>query len=122
MKLYAARFIQSISQADIQRECGIYQPVLSLFENSGIDNLRDEHKKKIETYLKMRVDWDTGKESDPLSREELKDLRYFVACIKKGNGEKKTFKWLGSFDTARKAYVEAKKIIDRSLIQSLCLK
>ena len=96
MKLYAARYIQNISQADIQRECGVYQPVLSLYENSGIDNLKEADKLKIQRYLNMRINWDT-KEQDPLSREELRDFREFVKLIREDNGTGKTFKWLESF-------------------------
>ncbi len=115
MKLYAARFIQSISQADIQRECGVYQPVLSLFENSGIDNLKEADKLKIQRYLNMRINWDT-KEQDPLSRDELKDFREFVTWIKKDNGEAKTFKWLESFASTREAFMAAKKVINNSRV------
>ncbi len=115
MKLYAARFIQSISQADIQRECGVYQPVLSLFENSGIDNLKEADKLKIQRYLNMRINWDT-KEQDPLSREELRDFREFVKLIREDNGTGKTFKWLESFASTREAFMAAKKVINNSRV------
>ncbi len=115
MKLYAARFIQSISQADIQRECGVYQPVLSLFESSEIDNLKEADKLKIQRYLNMRINWDT-KEQDSLSRDELKDFRQFVKLIREDNGTGKTFKWLESFASTREAFVAAKKVIDNSRV------
>jgi hypothetical protein len=115
MKLYAARYIQNISQVDIQRECGVYQPVLSLFENSGIDNLKEADKLKIQRYLNMRINWDT-KEQDPLSREELRDFREFVKLIREDNGTEKTFKWLQSFASTREAFVAAKKVIDNSRV------
>ncbi len=115
MKLYAARHIQNISQADIQRECGVYQPVLSLFENSEIDNLKEADKLKIQRYLNMRINWDT-KEQDSLSRDELKDFRQFVKLIREDNGTGKTFKWLESFASTREAFVAAKKVIDNSRV------
>jgi hypothetical protein len=115
MKLYAARYIQNISQVDIQRECGVYQPVLSLFENSGIDNLKEADKLKIQRYLNMRINWDT-KEQDPLSREELRDFREFVKLIREDNGTGKTFKWLESFASTREAFMAAKKVIDNSRV------
>jgi hypothetical protein len=115
MKLYAARFIQSISQADIQRECGVYQPVLSLFENSGIDNLKEADKLKIQRYLNMRINWDT-KEQDPLNREELRDFRQFIKWIREDNGKAKTFKWLESFASTREAFMAAKKVINNSRV------
>ncbi len=115
MKLYAARHIQNISQADIQRECGVYQPVLSLFENSEIDNLKEADKLKIQRYLNMRINWDT-KEQDSLSRDELKDFRQFVKLIREDNGTGKTFKWLESFASTREAFEAAKKVIDNSRV------
>ena len=115
MKLYAARHIQNISQVDIQRECGVYQPVLSLFEKSEIDNLKEADKLKIQRYLNMRINWDT-KEQDPLSRDELKDFRQFVKLIREDNGTGKTFKWLESFASTREAFVAAKKVIDNSRV------
>ncbi len=115
MKLYAARYIQNISQVDIQRECGVYQPVLSLFENSGIDNLKEADKLKIQRYLNMRINWDT-KEQDPLSRDELRDFREFVKWIREDNGTGKTFKWLESFASTREAFMAAKKVIDNSRV------
>jgi hypothetical protein len=115
MKLYAARFIQSISQADIQRDCGVYQPVLSLFENNGIDNLKEADKLKIQRYLNMRISWDVI-EQDPLSRDELKDFREFVKLIREDNGTGKTFKWLESFASTREAFVAAKKVINNSRV------
>ncbi len=54
MDLHTARYIQNISQYDIQRETGVYQPVLSLFENSGIDSLKEADKLKIQKYLNMK--------------------------------------------------------------------
>ena len=116
MKLYAARFIQSISQADIQRECRVYQPVLSLFENSGIDNLKEADKLKIQRYLNMRISWETEEEPDPLSRDELRDFRQFVKWIREDNGTRKTFKWLESFASTREAFMAAKKVINNSRV------
>ena len=115
MKLFAARFIQNITQADIQRECGVYQPVLSLFENYGMGSLKEADKLKIQRYLNMRINWDT-KEQDPLNREELRDFRQFVKLIREDNGTGKTFKWLESFASTREAFVATKKVIDNNRV------
>jgi transcriptional regulator with XRE-family HTH domain len=115
MDLHTARYIQNISQYDIQRETGVFQPVLSLFENSEIDSLKEADKLKIQKYLNMRIRWDV-KERDPLNREELRDFRQFVKWIREDNGEAKTFKWLESFASTREAFMAAKNVIDNSRI------
>ena len=115
MDLHTARYIQNISQCDIQRETGVFQPAVSLFENSGIDSLKEADKLKIQRYLNMRINWDT-KEQDPLNREELRDFRQFVKWIREDNGTGKTFKWLESFASTREAFVAAKKVIDNSRV------
>ncbi len=115
MNLHTARYIQNISQFDIQRETGVFQLVLGLFENSEIDNLKEADKLKIQRYLNMRISWDV-KERDPLNREELRDFRQFVKWIREDNGTGKTFKWLESFASTREAFMAAKKVIDNSRI------
>jgi len=115
MDLHTARYIQNISQYDIQRETGVFQLVLGLFENSGIDNLKEADKLKIQRYLNMRINWDV-KERDPLNREELRDFRQFVKLIREDNCTGKTFKWLESFASTREAFVAAKKVINNSRV------
>ncbi len=116
MDLHTARYIQNISQYDIQRKTGVYQPVLSLFENSGIDSLKEADKLKIQRYLNMRINWETEEEPDPLSRDELRDFRQFVKLIREDNGTGKSFKWLESFASTREAFMAAKKVIDNSRV------
>ena len=112
MHLLATRYIQNLNQYDLQKHCGVSQTVISHYESKGIDYLKPEDKENIELYLEMKINWDVEEQS-PLSKSELKDLRFFVENIRRDNGKEKTFRWLESFGTSREAYTEAKRIINK---------
>ncbi len=109
MRLYESRYVQNISQTDLERECGLYQPAISKLEKGRIDNITSANKRKIEKYLRMRIDWSVEEESHPLTRQELKELRYFVRRMRENNSIVKVNNWLSS-KTARQAHTAGKKI------------
>lgn len=110
MRLYESRYVQNISQTDLERECGLYQPAISKLEKGRIDNITAANKKKIEKYLRMKIDWSTEEENHPLSKQELKELRYFVKRMRGHNSKVNVNRWLSS-KTARQVHTAGKKFI-----------
>ncbi len=117
MRLNIVRTISGKTQKELEKHCGVNQTAISLCEKGTADYLHYGQKKSIEDFLGIRVDWNTTPEVDPLTRGEIRDMKFFYQTILESSKatENEVKEWIGSFDTSRDAYVEAKKIIDNNV-------
>ncbi len=116
LRLNVVRGISGVTQVQLSRHTGVNQAILSLFENGETEYLHYEQKKMIENILGLKIDWSTTPEEDPLSRAEIRDMRFFYKTLTNNAPVEEVNSWLSGFDTSREAYTEAKRVIDTNVV------
>jgi len=116
MILQVARKITGKTQLELSRHVGISQTLISLYESGEADYIHYEQKKMIENVLGLKVNWRMTPEREPLTREEIRDMRWMYQTLSANAPAEKVNTWLSGFKTSREAFVEAKRVIDTNVV------
>ncbi len=116
MKLNVARAITGSTQKELAKKCGVSQTAISFVESGEVSLLHYGQKLSIEKLIGIKVNWDAEPEEDPLSRAEIRDMRFFYKTLTNNAPVEDVNSWLSGFDTSREAYTEAKRVIDTNVV------